>query len=114
MDDCGVIKSVRELLTSLELDPRITGVWTHVAPDTPYPYITLEWEGTRDLFKHGLVSFNTKIFSDYSGAGPLIRLAGQVTDRLNSGFKLICQRTQRDEAGVGVCTLAYQAFIKNI
>ena len=66
MDDCGVTKSVRRRFNKPGAGSTDYGSLDPRGPDTPYPYITIEWEGTRDLFKHGLVSFNTKIFSDCS------------------------------------------------
>lgn len=127
MEDYGLIKNLREfLMNSRDFSTKLSSIFTAVPPQTPYPYMTLEWENAVQKRDRACVTVVLKIWSAYQGLKEIKELGGLLKKTLEISTGMIpLESTQEslqlkqnqesmkvDAKGVHCFSLTYTAFIK--
>ncbi|MGL4427054.1 MAG: DUF3168 domain-containing protein [Alphaproteobacteria bacterium] len=122
MQDYGLIKQLRAfLLKPKEISEKISGIFTVVPADIPYPYVTLALMESTSNTRHAHVTFCLKVWSAYQGLKEIQDLAARIQKILETpkfllaldqgasvtSLKLSQQRMDMDPRGIHTLSLSY-------
>lgn len=127
MQDHGLIKNLRQfLLKESPFSSKLSGIFTAVPFQTPYPYLTLEWENTLQQRGRASVTVTLKLWSAYQGLKEIKELGSELKKILEAphiGIPLentqeslqlrsIQENLKADAKGLHCFALTYTAFLK--